>query len=274
LDHSPIRYRLAPTPSGFLHVGNAFNFVLNAALARVHPQGRLLLRIDDLDADRKRPVYLSHIFQTLDALGITWDEGPSGPDDFERNWSQRHRLDIYQAALQQLRSLQLLFPCQLSRQQMAAIAPDYPLELRHFESDFEQPDTAWRANTPLGAPLPAFVVRRRDGVPAYQLASICDDLHFGITHVVRGSDLIPSTQAQQWLAQAAGWTDFARIQFEHHPLMTDPSDQKLSKSTGAVPIDLGAKALIFQQVAGYLNLEGEVCDFLTLVEACKCKYGI
>jgi glutamyl-tRNA synthetase len=263
------RYRLAPTPSGYLHAGNAFNFILTAATARMHPQGRLLLRIDDMDADRKRPEYVTHIFRTLERLQIEWDEGPTGPDAFEQYWSQRHRMAIYEVALQQLRSKDLLFPCQRSRKDLAALPSDYPPEFRDFPLNFDQPDTAWRANTPPDAPLPAFIVRRRDGLPAYQLTSICDDLHFGITHIIRGEDLLASTQAQLWLAQMADWTAFNAIYVHHHPLVLDGDGQKISKSTGAVPVESVPTHRLFQQVADYLKISESVADFEGLVKAMR-----
>jgi glutamyl-tRNA synthetase len=238
-------------------------------MARMHPQGRLLLRIDDMDADRKRPEYVAHIFRTLERLQIEWDEGPTSPDDFEQHWSQRHRMAIYEQALKQLHSKELLFPCQRSRKDLAALPANYPVAYRDFSLDFEQPDTAWRANTPPDAPLPAFIVRRRDGWPAYQLTSVCDDLHFGITHIIRGEDLRDSTQAQLWLAQIADWTAFNAIHVHHHPLVLDGGGQKISKSTGATPIESVPIDRLFQQVADYLQIGAEVEDLGGLVAAMK-----
>ena len=94
--------RIAPTPSGLLHEGNGTSFILTYALARAH-QGQVVLRIDDLDAERMRLEYLDDIFRTLDWLGIDWDEGPSSVADFQLNWSQHHRLDLYQNILEKLR---------------------------------------------------------------------------------------------------------------------------------------------------------------------------
>ena len=102
--------RLAPTPSGYLHRGNLFSFALTWLLARKDGL-QILLRIDDMDRARFRPEYLEDIFRSLDSLGINYDEGPSGPDDFHSRWSQMHRRELYDYALSQMRQDQLLFAC-------------------------------------------------------------------------------------------------------------------------------------------------------------------
>jgi glutamyl-tRNA synthetase len=232
------RLRFAPTPSGFLHIGNALNFTLNWLVARLH-NGSILLRIDDLDAERKRPEYMSDIFESLHWLGLDWDEGPglvTGADpvlDFEANWSQNLRLSLYFEALDQLRAQNLLFPCQKSRRELAAFLGKYPPEFRDQNLSLDDTDVAWRIRCPQDSGLSDFVLRRRDGVPAYQIASLVDDLHFGITDVVRGADLEGSTQAQRFLAECLGARQFLNIHFLHHPLLLDGQGEKLSKSAGA-----------------------------------------
>jgi glutamyl-tRNA synthetase len=109
-----LRTRIAPTPSGFLHAGNAVNFLITHELARA-ARGTLLLRIDDLDAERARPEYLDDIFRSLEWLGIDWDEGPTGPEDFLRNWSQRSRIERYSELLLGLRKGGHLYACECSR---------------------------------------------------------------------------------------------------------------------------------------------------------------
>lgn len=94
--------RMAPTPSGFLHLGNMYNFILNWLWARAN-NGKVLLRIDDADTERKRKEYLDDIFRVLEKTGLDWDLGPTGPDDFERNWTQAQRNDIYASLLATLR---------------------------------------------------------------------------------------------------------------------------------------------------------------------------
>lgn len=251
-------FRIAPTPSGFLHVGNACNALLVWRCAQ-RMGGRVLLRIDDLDADRKRPEYVEEIFRVLDWLGVGWDVGPDGPDDFERNWSQHRRLPLYQALLRQLTDRGLVYACALSRTGIRAMteAGQYPAAGRQRGSrigpapDEVQLTLPWRIETPerwfafsdwngrqhevaLMAAMPDFVVRRRDGIPAYQVASVADDAYFGVSHVVRGSDLLPSTAAQLLLMELVG---MAPPQYLHHPLLTDENGEKLSKSAGALALE-------------------------------------
>lgn len=227
------RLRLAPTPSGYLHPGNAINFLLNQKAARSQPGARLLLRIDDLDADRKRPEYVQDVFDSLAWLGIDWDDGPRSVEDFEQNWSQHLRLGLYENLLQQLEKQGLVFACQKSRKDLAPFGGAYPPEFREQNLPLDAPDVSWRVATPPGFPMPDFVVRRRDGLPAYQVASLADDVYFGITHIVRGEDLRASTAAQIFLAEKLRLSDFLKIQFWHHPLLTDARGEKLSKSAGA-----------------------------------------
>ena len=256
------RLRLAPTPSGFLHAGNALNFVLNWLAARLGDAG-LLLRIDDLDADRKRPEYVQDIFDSLTWLGLDWDEGPRLNSDFEENWSQHLRLPLYFKTLNKLREKDLLFACRKSRRDLEPFDGVYPPEFRDQGLSLDEPDVAWRIKTPGGFSMPDFVVRRRDGLPAYQVASLADDLHFGVTHVIRGADLEQSTEAQRFLAGCLNENKFLNINFLHHPLMTDERGGKLSKSAGAFSLKTmreggaGAEA-IFGEVAKVLGLQGKI----------------
>jgi glutamyl/glutaminyl-tRNA synthetase len=254
------RVRIAPTPSGWLHVGNALNFILNALLAKCHTNGQVLLRIDDLDTARKRPEYLQDIFQTLEWLGLEWQEGPSGPEELERDWSQQRRLPLYKKTLEQLREKQLVYPCARSRSDLAAgieadITPDLDLDL-------DRPMINWRALTPPGLALQHFVVRQRNGFPSYQVASLTDDVHFRISHLVRGADLLPSTEAQRWMATELGYLDFVRVPCYHHPLITLPSGEKLSKSAGATALKTQREeghspAFIFRQIANWMGIESQ-----------------
>lgn len=253
------RLRLAPTPSGFLHPGNALNFILNWLVARLVPSGNLLLRIDDLDADRKRPEYVQDVFDTLRWLEIDWEEGPVSAADFEQNWSQHGRVPLYDKLLADLREKKHLFACGKSRRELAPYGGAYPPEFRNQNLSFDVPGVAWRIVTPPDFPLPDFIVRRRDGLPAYQVASLADDLHFGITHVIRGEDLRDSTAAQQFLAECAGRPDFGQIRFLHHPLVKNAVGEKLSKSAGADSLKAMRESgmspePVFQSVARLLGL--------------------
>ena len=265
----PVVSRLAPTPSGYLHLGNAVNFVLTWLLTR-RAVGVLHLRIDDLDRARLRPAYLDNIFRVINWLGIDYDLGPSGPDDFLRHHSQLLYLPEYNAVLRRLAQRPRLV-------QASTRSRTGPGE---SSMALETPGAAWRALVPAGTvisvadawqgetsiPLdllmPDFVIRKKDGVAAYQIASVVDDLRLGTTLIVRGLDLQPSTAAQLWLAgQLSETAAFSapRIQFFHHPLLMDATGQKLSKSQ-QLPLDAGilthakGQQAVFQVVAGLLQL--------------------
>ncbi len=238
--------RIAPTPSGFLHPGNAVNFLLTQWLARQH-RGRLLLRIDDLDAARVREEYLADIFRVLQWLDIAIDGGPSGVAEFRRDYSLGHRTGAYRRAVAQLRSSGAhVYACRCSRRDLAghaagyypgtcrtAALPERPGEtaLRIAVAHPTLVDVAGEAIDVAGV-LGDFALWRRDDVPAYQLASVVEDRDLGVNAVVRGRDLLASTGAQLVLAPLLGADDFVAADFRHHPLMTDPQGRKLSKSAG------------------------------------------
>jgi glutamyl/glutaminyl-tRNA synthetase len=248
----PPRSRLAPTPSGYLHLGNAFNFVFTWLLMRSQ-NGLIRLRIDDLDRARLREAYLADIFHSLDWLGLDWDEGPISPEDHLRHHSQQLRLARYQAALDQLAEQNAVFACRCSRRQVQARSQDgqYPGTCRARNLPLDAPQHAWRLRTPQPCPVMWHdgwlgqqqldlyqamrdpVLRKKDGLAAYQVASVIDDLDHGVTHVVRGADLLPSSATQRYLAERGGWTDFLSIGLLHHPLLIDSQGQKLAKSAGA-----------------------------------------
>lgn len=222
------------------------------AIARAQG-GHILLRIDDLDKARCREEYVEDIFRTLDWLGLDYDEGPAGVADFFENWSQHTRLETYAEELDQLRQGGYLFACTCSRRQIREVSPDgrYPDTCRQLSLDFNGPRTAWRVKSPPEESsvslhrwkaavqevpldsLDAFVVRQKNRLPAYQLASLVDDTRYGINFIVRGEDLRASTLAQSYLAQLLNKEAFLQTAFWHHPLMTDAEGHKLSKTKGA-----------------------------------------
>jgi len=247
-----LKTRLAPTPSGFLHLGNIMSFVLTAALAERHG-AQLLLRIDDLDRQRLRADYVQDIFDTLRFLDLPWQEGPRDIITFERYYSQLHRMDLYREALQQLRDEERVFACNCSRTTLAASGGIYNGACLNKKLSLDDPDVCWRLRTdepreliartctfPIHTKLPAaqryFIVRKKDGFPAYQLSSLIDDLHFGIDLIVRGEDLWPSTLAQLYLAGSLRRHRFKEVVFYHHLLLTDNDGTKLSKSAGATSL--------------------------------------
>jgi glutamyl/glutaminyl-tRNA synthetase len=234
------RTRIAPTPSGFLHLGNVMSFGLTAALAR-RSGASILLRIDDLDRERVSKEYVEDIFDTLNFLSIPWEEGPRNWEEYERTWSQVHRMGIYRDAFERLRGSGKVFACDCSRSKILRESSDgvYSGTCREKGLSLDQVGCNWRVRTEdsgLPVEMTDFVVRKKDGYPAYQLTSMIDDLHFGVDLVVRGDDLRASTAAQQWLAWELGLDAFNRIHFYHHRLLMDSADEKLSKTAGATSI--------------------------------------
>ncbi|MFD2873318.1 glutamate--tRNA ligase family protein [Mucilaginibacter ximonensis] len=244
------RTRIAPTPSGYLHVGNALSFALTAALAR-KAGAKILLRIDDLDQQRVNVDYVQDIFDTLNFLEIPWDEGPRNMAGYQGQWSQIHRTDSYTEALQLLEHKREVFACRCSRSQLQGNS--YPGNCINKSIPLDTPDTAWRLytddrliklktlnegliNTRLPESMKNFVVKKKDGHPAYQLASVVDDLMFGVDLIIRGEDLYSSTLAQLFLADVLGYRKYQDTTFYHHLLIMQDGEKKLSKSAGSTSI--------------------------------------
>ncbi|MFD0751023.1 glutamate--tRNA ligase family protein [Mucilaginibacter calamicampi] len=242
--------RIAPTPSGYLHLGNAYSFALTAAIAN-QTGAEILLRIDDLDRERTETAYVNDIFETLSFLNIAWQRGPSSLDEYINQWSQLLRLSIYQPALDKLKQSGNIFACLCSRKQLQTAG--YECNCAQLNVPLETAGAAWRIltddrvlfintltggtiNLPLPADMKNFIVRKKDGYTAYQLTSLMDDIHFDVDLIVRGEDLWPSTIAQHYLAAVLDINAFNQITFHHHKLLLADSDAKLSKSTGATSI--------------------------------------
>jgi len=275
--------RLAPTPSGFLHLGNVLSFVITATFAR-KTGAKILLRIDDLDQLRVDKRYIQDIFDTLNFLEIPWDEGPRDAAEFESAYSQLNRMEMYQAALGELTGKEIVFACTCSRKQLLNAGACSCIDL-HIPLNSE--NTAWRLITDINrelvvknikgdstsAELPFemrhFVVKKKDGFPAYQLTSIIDDLFYAVDLVVRGEDLWPSTLAQHQLALTLGKDHFNEISFHHHSLLTAPGGGKLSKSAGATSVKYlrengKSMADIYKLIAASLDIKETVIDWQQL----------
>jgi glutamyl/glutaminyl-tRNA synthetase len=280
--------RIAPTPSGFLHLGNVLSFAITATLAR-QSSAKILLRIDDLDRPRVNNEYLQDIFDTLNFLEIPWDEGPRNVQEFEESYSQQHRMPLYQEVLQQLHNTGLVFACTCSRKQLhnneancTCFSHKIPLSTKNaswrlsFTNNNSKLEVKSSSGQIIYAALPAemhhFVVKKKDSFPSYQLTSLVDDLFYGIDLVVRGEDLWPSTLAQHQLAQALENNRFGDITFYHHPLLLETSGQKLSKSAGSTSVhylrqDGKTPAAIYTMIAEMLGINRPVHNWQQLAEA-------
>jgi glutamyl/glutaminyl-tRNA synthetase len=236
--------RFAPTPSGYLHRGNAANALLVSWLCTA-TGGTLALRIDDIDQARLRPEYVDDVFALLAWLDIDWQVGPADRADLDARWTTRLRVERYRQALDRAVEEGLpVYACACSRTAQRGLATGgcsggcrgrgLPLEPGHTALRVAVPiDTVVDAGglpVALAEQLGDFVVWRRGDLPSYQLASVVDDQDLGVTDVVRGADLIPSTAAQLLLAPFLKADTFTQARFWHHALLASPDGTKLSKS--------------------------------------------
>ena len=246
------RGRFAPSPTGVLHLGNLQTALLSWLAAR-QAGGAWLLRIDDLDTPRNRAGAIEEIQSDLRWLGLEWD-GPV--------LLQSERRGTYHSWLSWLRRSGWLFACRCSRRQLAG-QPIYPGVCRtagHHWGWQQQRLPSWRLRVADDDPHSSgdVVLRRADGFIAYQLATVIDELSFGITDVVRGADLREALPAQRSVFAALGE---APPHFRHGPLLCDASGQKLSKreaSSGLEPLraaGLDAAAVIGRLASGLQLLD-------------------
>ena len=249
------RGRLAPSPTGLLHIGHARTFWIAAQRARSQ-NGTLILRNEDLDPQRCRPQFVSAMFEDLKWLGIEWSEGPDCGGPYGP-YSQSQRRSFYLEAWRRLRDAGAIYPCTCSRRDVAqsAVAPNnegddeplYPGTCRKRSEAMSYSSPAgvnWRFRIPDGESIafddlhlgpkryPAgryfgdFLVWRRDDVPAYQLAVVVDDEAMGITEVVRGADLLKSTARQLLLFRALA---LEAPRYFHCDLVRDEQGVRLAK---------------------------------------------
>jgi len=256
----PYRGRIAPTPTGYLHIGHAATF-RRAAERCAEAGGTMIFRLEDLDPLRCKPEYCDAALEDLRWLGLTWAEGPDvgGPCGPYR---QSERRPHFLAAWRALRDGGWIYPCARSRKEVATAAlaphedePVFPAEWRvPVEAAREWSDPAgtnWRFRVPdgeavefidghfgptrrvAGVDFGDFLIWNRDNVPAYELAVVVDDIAMGITEVVRGADLLTSTARQLLLYRALG---AAAPAFFHCPLVVDEHGRRLAKRTGALAL--------------------------------------
>ena len=257
--------RFAPSPTGLLHIGSLLTAVASYADARFH-SGKWLLRMEDLDPPREMQGAADNILFTLEKFGFEWD----GEVAYQ---SQRHA--FYRDALDDLRVRNLVYPCDCSRKdwhEKARLGADgfvYNGACAN-KNIFRQPEKspAWRVRVPdeviefddeivghyaqnLAHDIGDFVLLRADGFWAYQLAVVVDDAAQGITHIVRGQDLLVSTPRQIYLQRCL---NAPTPHYAHLPLLTNKLGQKWSKQTRADAIDVNQAITQLRQVMNYLNI--------------------
>lgn len=237
-----IKSRLAPTPSGYLHEGNVYNFILTYLLV-INAGGSLHLRIDDADNERIREEYVEDIFNVLHWLGISYDTGPKDSADFNQHYSQQLKRTLYDGIVKQLDDKGLLFKCNCSRKALAnsmqihkqclagIYNADEPYALRLNTLKLEE-YLAGKFSFNIHSKIPYPVVRKKDGFAAYSICSIADDVEQDINLIVRGADLYDQTMLQIAIAKVLGFQTFTKANYIHHALLLDDSGNKISKSAG------------------------------------------
>ncbi len=272
--------RFAPSPSGRMHLGNLFTALL-AWLSVRSQNGKMLLRIEDLDPERSRREYIDAIKDDLAWLGLTYDEETP---------LQSARTARYAEAF----GLLPTYPCYCSRSELHdASAPHasdgtliYPgtcRDLSEAERAAKKRTPAWRVRVPyrdivftdgvfgaqrekLAAECGDFIVRRSDGVYAYQLAVVCDDADGGVTEVVRGCDLLRSTPRQIWLYQTL---NMPVPRFYHVPLLVAPDGKRLSKREKSLDMAHLRERYRPQELIGYLAFLAKLTDTPAPVSAAE-----
>jgi glutamyl-tRNA synthetase len=274
-----MRGRFAPTPSGLMHLGNARTALL-AWLQVRSAGGRFVMRIEDIDKPRSRQAYADAALEDLRWLGLDWDEGPDIGGPYPP-YVQSEREALYEEALRRLQAEGKLYPCFCSRAELLAIAsaphglgsegPSYAGTCRELSPQEQQARArqktpslrfevgvravsfddlaAGRQTFPPGCGGD-FVVKRADGIISYQLAVVVDDAAMGITHVLRGFDLLDSTPRQLLLYESLGLTPPC---FAHVPLLNGPDGKRLAKRHGDIAISgIRTAGVRPEKVVGFL----------------------
>jgi glutamyl-tRNA synthetase len=273
--------RLAPSPTGALHLGNARSFLL-AWLSVRQQGGKLLMRIEDIDSPRVKPWARDQTLNDLHWLGLDWDWGPDvgGP---HASYVQTERTARYSEVLQRLIDDDVIYPCTCTRREVAeaASAPHeqelsdlrpiegaiYPGTCRMRRSQDCIAEFAWRWRFDPGEAawmdellgrqvanpqrqLGDFVIGKSDGTPSYQLAVAVDDYDMGVTEIVRGSDLVPSTYRQLAILRHLGWPS---PKYCHVPLIVGPDGRRLAKRHGDTRLSyLRERGITARLLVGYL----------------------
>ncbi len=294
-----VRVRIAPSPTGNLHIGTARTAVFNWLFAR-HHDGKFILRIEDTDLERSRPEYTENILQGLRWLGLNWDEGP---------FFQTQRLEIYKQAVQSLLEQGLAYRCYTTAEELEALreaqkargeAPRYDNRHRNLTpeqetaykaegrsfvirfkiddhreivwNDLVRDQMVWRGSDLGGDMVIARAAADGIGQPLYNFAVVVDDIDMQITHVIRGEDHIANTAKQILLYEAFG----AKVpEFAHTPLILNQEGRKLSKRDGVTSIsDFQKMGFTAEALVNYMTLLGwsapdSTKEIFTLPEAAQ-----
>ena len=264
----PVRVRIAPSPTGYFHVGGARTALYNWCVAR-QSGGTFILRIEDTDAERNREEWVDGISSALAWLGIDWDEGP---------YRQSERGDLYRAALDQLWALGHLYACDCTREQVIertkdTATPGYdrhcrergleralgralrfkvPLEGVTVVGDLVRGEVSFSNET-----LDDFVVAKSNGDPLFVLAVVVDDREMAITHVIRAEEHLPTTPKAVLLWEALGTESHPLPVFAHLPVLVNEQRRKISKRRDRVAIeDYRAQGILAEAMGNYLALLG------------------
>ena len=301
-----IRTRIAPSPTGSPHVGTAYMALFNLAFARKHG-GDMILRIEDTDQSRSTKESENAILSSLKWLGLDWDEGPDCGGEFGP-YRQSERLDIYKAAIQNLVEAGYAYPCFCTTERLNEVrkrqmenkeTPRYDGHcLSLSKEEIEQKIKAgekyvYRLKIPdegvcefedelrgkvsiEWSQVDHQIIQKSDGFPTYHLASVVDDYHMKITHVIRGEEWINSTPKHILLYEGFGWKPPS---FAHLPLLRNPDKSKLSKRKNPTSIDYYKDAgFIPEAVVNYLGMMGytlpdqrEIFDFKEMSDSFDIK---
>ena len=246
--------RFAPSPTGPLHFGSLITAVASYCDARAH-QGQWLIRIEDTDMPRIYPGSEEHILRSIDAFQFQ----PDAEIIF-----QKDRLDIYESVIEQLHQQGWVYACQCTRKMLGS-NHIYAGTCRDLNLPFQQQAIRLKVSdqqicftdrlqgthcSNLQQDLGDFVLKRRDGIINYQLAVVVDDYLQGVTHVVRGADLLDNTERQIWLGSLLG---YPQLEYMHLPLAMNAQGQKLSKQNLAQALDLKRAPELLQQAIRALH---------------------
>jgi len=255
--------RFAPSPTGPLHFGSLVAAVASFCEAKAN-QGRWLVRMEDLDKPREIKGAADTILHQLEAFGFEWDDTVV---------YQSQRSALYSDALDQLNRKQLIYPCTCTRKEIADSSTTFGIDGRIYPKTCLhhpiKPDTAmaWRIQTHnnvisfddgiqqliqqnIGLDVGDFILKRADGLFAYQLAVVVDDAAQGITHIVRGADLLDSTPRQIYLQLQL---DFSTQKYAHVPVAANANNEKLSKQTLAKPIEVSTASELLYDALCFLG---------------------